>query len=552
MTHEEMDGRLFVHVVKAGAEHLLRKVEHVDALNVFPVPDGDTGTNMNLTLSTGVDEMRRSPTAHIGEMAGMLSRGLLLGARGNSGVILSQLFRGFAAEIKDKETVTSRDFAKALQNGVDTAYKAVIKPVEGTVLTVARKAASHATDIARKETELATFMEEVVSAAKKALDETPELLPILKQTGVVDAGGQGLVYIYEGFWAALSGERIPESSEDTVPLASLTELAHQQSAQAHIDTGEIAFGYCTEFIVQLTPEGRNSQPFDEASFRNALSERGDSLLVVTDDDLVKVHIHTEEPLKLIEYGSSFGDIRTAKIENMREQHRAIVEKDKDDASALQAYGTVVVAQGDGMAEIFRSLGADEVIQGGQTMNPSTEDIAKALRKIPAEQYIVLPNNSNVVMAAEQAGEMIGRPVTVIPSKTIPQGLSAILAFNREAGAGENKEMMLDAIRNVISGEVTHAVRDSHIGPFHIKEGDYLGIADGEIQASAPTLASTVEQLLQKMVVPDAEIVTVFYGRDTEEAQAEALERYITEQFPDVEVEMHYGGQPLYYYLIAVE
>lgn len=556
MAQHELDGQMFAHIVSMGATHLSKTAKQVDALNVFPVPDGDTGTNMNLTLTSGVEEMNRKKSGHIGQVANALSRGLLMGARGNSGVILSQLFRGFAKEVQNKETISARDFAKALQHGVDTAYKAVIKPVEGTVLTVAREAAKHGRNAAKNVTDIAELMEEVVQAAKKSLEKTPEMLPVLKQTGVVDAGGQGLVYIYEGFLAGLKGEEVPETHEGTLSIDTLAEVAHRQSAQSHLATDDIEFGYCTEFIIQTIPEKTESNPFEEESFRQSLSEHGDSLLVVADDDLVKVHIHTEEPLKLIEYGLTYGEIRTVKIENMREQHRAIVDKDvkhtEQEDGETKRYGIVAVAMGDGIADIFRSLGVDEVIEGGQTMNPSTEDIVKALEKVRAEHYIILPNNGNVVMAAEQAGEVMERPVTVIPSKTVPQGLSAMLAFNPDAEAEENRTTMLETVKHVKTGQVTYAVRDSQVDGLTIKEGDFLGIADGKIKTSQPSLTETAQELLKEMVSGDAEIVTVFYGEETEVEQVEELEHFLAEQFPDIEIEVHNGGQPLYYYLFAVE
>lgn len=561
MAHHELDGHIFTQIVAMGAQFLSQKVKQVDALNVFPVPDGDTGTNMNLTLTTGIEEMKRNESRRVGQVAGALSRGLLMGARGNSGVILSQLFRGFAKAINENEIITSREFALALQQGVDTAYKAVIKPVEGTVLTVAREAARHARKTASTATDITLLMEETVQAAKKTLAETPEMLPVLKQTGVVDAGGQGLVYIYEGMLAALKGETAPEIDDPSVPIDALTELAHQQSAQSHLATEDIKHGFCTEFILQLTPIQPENDAFDEAAFRDTLSQQGDSLLVVADDDLVKVHIHTENPLELIAYGAKYGEIRTAKIENMREQHRAIVEadvthnelqSDEQLPNERKRYGIVAVAMGAGIADIFRSLGVDEVIEGGQTMNPSTEDIIKALQKIRAEHYIILPNNSNVVMAAQQAGQVMDQPVTVVPSKTVPQGFAAMLAFNQDAAPAENETAMSEMVGQVQTGQVTYAVRDSQIDGFNIKEGDYLGIADGKILASQTTLTETAKELLTEMVTDDTEIVTVFFGQETNAEQVRQIERFISDKFSDVEVEVHNGGQPLYYFLFAVE
>lgn len=559
MVQQQLNGFSFAQMVSAGARHLVRMAKKVDALNVFPVPDGDTGTNMSLTFSAGSEEMTRRQSEHIGQTASALSRGLLMGARGNSGVILSQLFRGLAKEIREKEVITVREFAKALQRGVDTAYKAVIKPVEGTILTVAREAAKHGTTVSSRVEDFVSLMEEVVQAAKKSLANTPELLPVLKQTGVVDAGGQGLVYIYEGFLAGLTGEREPEADEeDSISIDSLTELAHRQSAQAHLATEDIAFGYCTEFIVQTSPA--TAVDFNEDTFREACGAYGDSLLVVRDDDLVKVHIHTEEPLKLLDFATQYGDIRTAKIENMREQHRAIVGSEAEETAALaarddgveKAYGIVAVAMGKGTAEIFRSLGVDYVLEGGQTMNPSTDMIVKAMNDIRAKQYIILPNNGNVVMAAEQAAAVAEQPVTVIPSKSVPQGLSAMLAFNADASSEENWEAMCETIENVKSGQVTYAVRDTEVDGMTIKEGDFLGIADGEIKVSHPDMAATAESLLLGMVDDNTEIVTILFGQDVTNAQAASLGDAVTDKYPDVEVEIHNGEQPLYYYLFAVE
>lgn len=557
MTQHELDGRAFVQMVSMGAQYLQQTANQVNALNVFPVPDGDTGTNMSLTLTSGVEEMNRKQTAKIDEAASALSRGLLMGARGNSGVILSQLFRGFAKGVEHKATISARDFAQALQQGVDTAYKAVIKPVEGTMLTVAREAAKCGVNRSKYVTDIVELMDHILDAAERSLQETPEMLPVLKQTGVVDAGGQGLVYIYEGFVASLKGDPVPEQRRETVSIDTLTELAHRQSAQSQLSTEDIKYGFCTEFIIQTLPEKLANHPYDEEAFRQWLSEHGDSLLVVQDDDLIKVHIHTEEPLKLIEYGSTYGDIRTAKIENMREQHRAIVETDTDmslaeNRSEMKRYGIVAVAMGEGIADIFRSLGVDEVITGGQTMNPSTEDIVKALHNIRAEQYIILPNNGNVVMAAEQASEVHERPVIVIPSKTVPQGLAAMLAYDQETSLEANRKAMIESIRGVKTGQVTYAVRDSEVDGFKIKQGDFLGIADGKIIATATNVLDTSQKLLQEMIDDETEIITVFYGKETEKDQVDQLEQFLTARFTEIDVEVHDGGQPLYYYLFAVE
>lgn len=548
MANRELDGIAFKDIVSLGARLLSQRAKDVDALNVFPVPDGDTGTNMSLSLASGVEEMKRQPSPHIGEVAHALSRGLLMGARGNSGVILSQLIRGFAKEIRHCETITVLEFALALQRGVDTAYQAVIKPVEGTILTVARDAASRGVTVARETEDIQIFFSEVLKAAQESLQRTPERLPILKQTGVVDAGGQGLVYFYEGMLAGLTGGNRLITANETIQLQSLTEHAHQKTAQSNIATEDIPFGYCTEFIIELASD------FDENAFRDYLNARGDSLLYVRDDSLIKVHIHTEEPLKIVEYGTTFGDLRTVKIENMRAQHRAIVEGDavQPERRPIKRYGIVAVAVGKGIADVFQSLGVDEVIEGGQTMNPSTEHIVNALNKINAEHLIVLPNNSNIVMAAEQAAKVVKRPTTVIPSKTIPQGLAAMLAFNPDASLEENEKTMREAVTRVVTGQVTYAVRDSQVSDMAIKKGDYIGIEDGEIRVHGPTLNGTAEDLLTALVSDEHEIVTIFYGEDVDEQQAESLKSFAVERFPHLEVELLNGKQPLYYYLFAVE
>lgn len=548
MANRELDGIAFKDIVSLGARLLSQRAKDVDALNVFPVPDGDTGTNMSLSLASGVEEMKRQPSPHIGEVAHALSRGLLMGARGNSGVILSQLIRGFAKEIRYCETITVLEFALALQRGVDTAYQAVIKPVEGTILTVARDAASRGVAVAKETEAIQIFFSEVLKAAQESLQRTPERLPILKQTGVVDAGGQGLVYFYEGMLAGLRGGNRLITTNETIQLQSLTEHAHQKTAQSNIATEDIPFGYCTEFIIELASD------FDENAFRDYLNASGDSLLYVRDDSLIKVHIHTEEPLKIVEYGTTFGDLRTVKIENMRAQHRAIVEGDtvQREHRPIKRYGIVAVTVGKGIADVFQSLGVDEVIEGGQTMNPSTEHIVNALNKINAEHLIVLPNNSNIVMAAEQAAKVVKRPTTVIPSKTIPQGLAAMLAFNPDASLEENEKTMREAVTRVVTGQVTYAVRDSQVNDMAIKKGDYIGIEDGEIRVHGPSLNGTAEDLLTALVSDEHEIVTIFYGEDVDDQQAESLKSFAVERFPHLEVELLNGKQPLYYYLFAVE
>lgn len=551
-------------MVRAGAERLNRSVDQVNALNVFPVPDGDTGTNMNLTLTSGVKELERASAskAHVGQLAEALSKGLLMGARGNSGVILSQLFRGFGKGVADKEALTSREFAEGLKRGVDTAYKAVIKPVEGTVLTVAREAAEKAVRTAHRTENLAELMEVVLEEARRALQRTPEQLPVLAQAGVVDAGGQGLVRIYEGFLAALTGEKISytvtEAGGGPVDLDRLGEIAHSQSAQSHFETGDIEHGYCTEFIVKLKPAKLLETPFSEEQFRTDMGRFGDSLLVVADDDLVKVHIHAEHPGETLTYAQRYGELTRIKIDNMREQHATILDTEHRDQGenvsepVTKRYGLVAVAIGDGVSEIFRSLGVDVVIQGGQTMNPSTEEIVQAVQGIPAEHVFILPNNKNIIMTAEQVTELVEVPVTVLPTRTIPQGLAALLSFNEEADADTNQKRMMESVTDISSGEVTYAVRDSQYEGGTIKEGDFLGIREGRIEAVGADMLATSRELLSRMLANGGDMVTLLYGEDVTKDQVQELTHFLEQDYPDVECEVHYGGQPLYYFLFSVE
>ncbi|EGK13494.1 DAK2 domain protein [Desmospora sp. 8437] len=559
-----IDSQTFLDMVRAGAERLNRSVDQVNALNVFPVPDGDTGTNMNLTLTSGVKELERASAskAHVGQLAEALSKGLLMGARGNSGVILSQLFRGFGKGVADKEALTSREFAEGLKRGVDTAYKAVIKPVEGTVLTVAREAAEKAVRTAHRTENLAELMEVVLEEARRALQRTPEQLPVLAQAGVVDAGGQGLVRIYEGFLAALTGEEISytvtEAGGGPVDLDRLGEIAHSQSAQSHFETGDIEHGYCTEFIVKLKPAKLLETPFSEEQFRTDMGRFGDSLLVVADDDLVKVHIHAEHPGETLTYAQRYGELTRIKIDNMREQHATILDTEHRDQGenvsepVTKRYGLVAVAIGDGVSEIFRSLGVDVVIQGGQTMNPSTEEIVQAVQGIPAEHVFILPNNKNIIMTAEQVTELVEVPVTVLPTRTIPQGLAALLSFNEEADADTNQKRMMESVTDISSGEVTYAVRDSQYEGGTIKEGDFLGIREGRIEAVGADMLATSRELLSRMLANGGDMVTLLYGEDVTKDQVQELTHFLEQDYPDVECEVHYGGQPLYYFLFSVE
>ncbi|MED3770063.1 DAK2 domain-containing protein [Geobacillus stearothermophilus] len=556
MAMRTLDGRRFADMVQQGAAHLANNAKAVDALNVFPVPDGDTGTNMNLSMTSGAKEVKAHVSDHIGNVAAALAKGLLMGARGNSGVILSQLFRGFAKAVEGKPQVDGFEFAAALQAGVDTAYKAVMKPVEGTILTVAREAARKAIETAKKDRDVVSVMEAALAEAKAALKRTPELLPVLKEVGVVDSGGQGLVYVYEGFLAALKGEAVSTAPAE-VPMEELVKMAHHQSAQSHIHTDEIEFGYCTEFMVRFEKDKLAQHPFSEEVFRRDLSRFGDSLLVVADDELVKVHIHSETPGEVLTYGQRYGSLINIKIENMREQHANIVGKEAErplqaGAEEAKPYGIVAVAMGAGVAELFQSIGAHAVIEGGQTMNPSTEEIAEAIRRVNAETVFVLPNNKNVVMAAKQAAELSERQVIVIPSKTVPQGMAAILAFNPAQSAEQNERAMTAALSRVKTGQVTFSVRDTTIDGVEIEKGDYMGLFDDRIVVADKDKLAVTKRLLDALIDEESEIVTILYGEDATEVEVETVVAYLETEYDGVEVEVHNGRQPLYPFIISVE
>ncbi|MCM3034666.1 DAK2 domain-containing protein [Bacillus pumilus] len=559
MSIRNLDGRSFAKMILAGAHHLSQNAQIVDALNVFPVPDGDTGTNMNLSMTSGAKAVEETNTDHIGKVGVALSKGLLMGARGNSGVILSQLFRGFSKQIEQKEMIDAKEFALALQAGVNTAYKAVMKPIEGTILTVAKDAAKKAVAVSATENDIDRVLELTIEEARASLDRTPDLLPVLKEVGVVDSGGKGLLCVYEGFLASLRGEELPSKMASLPTLKELVSAEHHKSAQSHMNTEDIEFGYCTEFMVKFEED---KQSFDENAFREDLSEFGDSLLVVSDETLAKVHIHAEQPGDVLSYAQRYGSLINMKIENMREQHSSIVNEEKEHAPAAtpkasaaaekQRFGVVSVAMGEGIADLFKSIGASVVIEGGQTMNPSTEDIVTAIESVHAETVFILPNNSNIVMAAKQAATVSNREVVVIPTKTVPQGMSALLSLNEAASNEDNEAAMLDAIDNVKSGQITFAVRDTQIDGIDIAKGDYMGLYNGKITLTAKNQLDAAKELLTKMVTEDDEIVTIIKGEDASSEEMDELEAFIEETFEDIEVEVHDGKQPLYSYILAVE
>ncbi|PAE21351.1 hypothetical protein CHH80_05470 [Bacillus sp. 7504-2] len=557
MSMKTLDGKRFAEMVAVGANHLSTNAKYVDALNVFPVPDGDTGTNMNLSMTSGAKEVRNNVQDHIGRVGLALSKGLLMGARGNSGVILSQLFRGFSKYVEQKSEINASEFAQAFEAGVQTAYKAVMKPVEGTILTVAKDAAKRAVEAAEKSDDIVKIMEAVVKEAKASLKRTPDLLPVLKEVGVVDSGGQGLVFVYEGFLANLKGEQLPDNPSDLPNMDELVSAEHHMSVQGHMNTEDIEFGYCTEFMVKFEPEKLSHNPFSEENFRQDLSEYGDSLLVIADENVVKVHIHSEQPGNVLSYGQKYGSLINMKIENMREQHTNIVgEQHRAEAPPKHKekleYGIVTVSMGSGIAELFRSIGAHAVIEGGQTMNPSTEDIVKAIKEIHAEKIIILPNNKNIIMAAEQAAEVSEEDVIVVPSKTVPQGLAALLAFNPTADLEANKDGMSEALAHVKTGQITYAVRDTNIDGIEIAKDDYMGIADGKIVLKDKDRAKAAIELLKNMLDEDSEILTILKGEDATDEDVKAVTDFVSQQFEDVEIEVHDGKQPLYAFIFSIE
>ena len=547
---------LFQEMVQAGATRLNKQAEYVNSLNVFPVPDGDTGTNMGMTIENGAKEVSDRSASTVGEAAGIFAKGLLMGARGNSGVITSQLFRGFSQSVKDKEELDGAALAAAFQSGVEVAYKAVMKPVEGTILTVSRGAAIGAKKKAESTNDAVEVMRAALEGAKTALAKTPDMLPVLKEVGVVDSGGQGLVFIYEGFLSALTGEFIASEDFQATPatMSEMINAEHHKSVAGHVATEDITFGYCTEIMVALKQGPTYVKDFDYDEFRNYLNNLGDSLLVVNDDEIVKVHVHTEDPGLVMQEGLKYGSLVKVKVDNMRNQHEAQVEKEERQAKPVEEkeYAIIAVVAGDGLADIFKAQGVDYIISGGQTMNPSTEDFVKAVEELNARNIIILPNNKNILMAAQSAAEVIDQPAAVVETKTIPQGLTSLLAFDESKSIEENYERMSASLGDVVSGSVTTAVRDTTIDGLEIHENDNLGMVDGKIVVSNPDMMETLEETFAHMLDEDSEIVTIYVGEDGNEELANELAQALAEKYEDVEVEIHQGGQPVYPYLFSVE
>lgn len=555
----ELNAQQFKDMVVSGAQYLTENVELINSLNVFPVPDGDTGTNMNMTFVSGCDYLVKTDTDHIGQAALSLAKGLLMGARGNSGVILSQIFRGFSQAIKDMEVIDAQGFVAAFAGGVESAYKAVMKPVEGTILTVAREAAI-AGDIKSKDTDnIIDIMQAIVDGATVALDNTPNQLPVLKQVGVVDSGGKGLLCVYEGFLANLTGERVISKNQSQKDANHAHAIFGDYEDEHPMSMEDITYGFCTEIMVRIDHSGQAPKTFDEMAFKQSLDAMGDSLLVVADDEIVKVHVHTEDPGKVMQMGQEFGELIKIKVDNMREQVRdlegqeATHQTNKADTPS-KAVGLIAVAAGQGMVELFESMGVDYVLEGGQTMNPSTEDFAKAIEHINAESFIILPNNKNIVMAAEQASQVMEQPIEVVKTTNIPQGIAALVGFNPEADLATNAQMMTEMSETVVSGQITYAIRDTEIDGVDIHTNDYMGIVDGKIKLANPDLASALEETLLLMLEAseEGEIVTIFVGEDGEESMAEEVSDRIMAAHPDVECDIIMTDQPVYHFLLSVE
>ena len=548
---EKINGLVLAEMIDLGSKNLAKNAEKINSLNVFPVPDGDTGTNMNLSMSSGAKETAANVVENIGELGKSFSKGLLMGARGNSGVILSQLFRGMSQYIADKKEIDAKEFAAAIQNGVSIAYKAIIKPVEGTILTVAREAAEAGVKTAENTNSVVEVMEAIYVEAQASLKRTPDLLPILKEVGVVDSGGQGLVCVYQGFVAALKGEKIDGLE------AVETNVVDMQFEDDHdmdfMSPEDIVYGFCTEFTVRLDGEKKE---FDEDKFRADMSKFGDSLLVISDSEYVKIHVHTETPGDVFNYGQQYGELIKIKSDNMREQHREVLRKQEAKQATvpkeLKEQAMISISMGAGLSKVLTSMGVDYIVEGGQTMNPSTEDIMKAIKEVNAKNIFIFPNNKNIQLAAKQAAELAEENVFVVESKTAPQGLAAVMVFNPQAAPEENFANMQEVLSTVSTLEVTHAVRDTNIEGVEIKKDEFMGIRNGKIVVSNLSLNTVLEELLEKSIDEDTEIVTLYLGEESTEEYTDFLEQLIEEKYPDVEVELIESGQPVYPYIIGVE
>ena len=550
MATNSINAELLTKMFLAGAANLEAKKEYINELNVFPVPDGDTGTNMTLTIMSAAKEVQGLESADMTALAKAISSGSLRGARGNSGVILSQLLRGFTKEIKEHKEVDVQALASACERATATAYKAVMKPKEGTILTVAKGASEKAREMAETTNDLEVFIPEVIAYAKEVLSKTPEMLPVLKEAGVVDSGGQGLLEVLNGAYDAFQGKEIDYSAIES----SVGTTMVKPDAQAQTD---IKFGYCTEFII-MTEKAFTEK--DEHEFKAYLESIGDSIVCVADEDIVKIHVHTNDPGLAIQRALTYGQLSRMKIDNMREEHQEKLIRDAEKLAAEQAkkeprkdVGFIAVSIGEGMNEIFRELGVDYIIEGGQTMNPSTEDMLTAIDHVNADHIFILPNNKNIILAANQAQALTeDKDIIVVPTKTVPQGITAIINYVPEEDAKANEEMMKEEIQNVKTGQVTYAVRDTHIDDKEIHEGDIMGIGDEGILSVGQSVEATTKEMLSLMADEDSELISIYYGQDIQEEDAEKLASEIEELYPDADVDLHCGGQPIYYYVLSVE
>lgn len=550
VNNKTIDAKILSRMFLSGAKNLEAKKEWINELNVFPVPDGDTGTNMTLTIMSAASEVGALTDPDMESLAKAISSGSLRGARGNSGVILSQLLRGFTRGVRKLTDLDAPAIAAAMERGVETAYKAVMKPKEGTILTVARAAADRAAELADAAEDLDAFFDGIFQHAEETLARTPEMLPVLKEAGVVDSGGQGLLEVFRGAIDGYHGKEVDYSQFETV-APKITKISPQAEA-------DIKFGYCTEFIILL----EKPLPQDEIDrFREFLDSIGDSIVLVADDEIVKVHVHTNHPGQAFERALTYGQLSRMKIDNMREEHQEKLIKDAEKLAKEQAenkeppkdHGFISVSVGEGLSQIFRELGVDYLIEGGQTMNPSTEDMLNAIEKVNAKTIYIFPNNKNIILAANQARDLTeDKEIIVVPTKTIPQGISAMISFGPEKGGEENLASMTDAISRVKTGQITYAVRDTRIDDKEIHEGDIMGIGDAGILAVGRDRLQVAEEMVAEMVDEESEIISVYYGEDVSEEDAEALSDSLTEKYPECEVELNQGGQPIYYYLISVE
>lgn len=549
MNTNTVDAKMLSRMFLSGAKNLEAKKEWINELNVFPVPDGDTGTNMTLTIMSAASEVSALENPTMKTLAKAISSGSLRGARGNSGVILSQLLRGFTKVIEKSETADAVTFAKAFEKGVETAYKAVMKPKEGTILTVAKGAAVKALEIADDAENLESFFADVIAEAEAVLAKTPEMLPVLKEAGVVDSGGQGLLEVLKGAFDGFQGKEIDLTFEKPTSGIAVKPVSAEES--------NIKFGYCTEFIIMLEKEFPEKE---EKAFKEYLMSIGDSLVVVADDEIVKVHVHTNDPGQAIQRALTYGQLSNMKIDNMRLEHHEKVIKEAEKMAAQQAVlepakevGFISVSVGQGMGDIFRELGADYLIEGGQTMNPSTEDVLQAISHVNAKNIFIFPNNKNIILAANQARDLTeDKNIIVIPTKTIPQGITALISYVPDKTVEQNTEEMMEAMGNVKTGQITYAVRDTRIDDKEIRQGDIMGIGDHGILAVGKEIEDTAVATVQEMTDEDSEIISIYYGADVSAEDAEQLAERLEDMYPDYDVELNEGGQPIYYYVVSVE